>query len=250
MTAGSPERQASMARAVGAEATGSAAPPLVQVRFVADLVCPWCFISFGRLHQLLRGAAAEITWHPFLLNPHLPPAGVARSHYLERKFGSVAQAQRLHARMQEVGGREGLRFAFAAIRTQPNTVLAHALILGAAEGGLDPLPAAQALFSAFFERGQDIGNPETLRAIARRAGVPSTGLEDPAIQARVLEAHESACGFGINGVPICVFGRDHVIAGAQPLEALEALLDLERYRTAAGDPAKTACPNVQGRQAS
>ena len=119
-----------------------------------------------------------------------------------------------------------------------------------AEGGLDPLPAAQALFSAFFERGQDIGNPETLRAIARRAGVPSTGLEDPAIQARVLEAHESACGFGINGVPICVFGRDHVIAGAQPLEALEALLDLERYRTAAGDPAKTACPNVQGRQAS
>jgi predicted DsbA family dithiol-disulfide isomerase len=225
-----------MARAIGAEAPGSAAPPVVQVRFVADLVCPWCFISFRRLHRLVRGAAVEVAWHPFLLNPHLPPGGVARSHYLERKFGSAAQAQRLHARLLEVGAREGLRFAFAAIRTQPSTVLAHALILGAAEAGLDPLPAAQALFSAFFERGQDIGELPTLRAIARRAGLPSVGLEDPAFAARVLAAHESACGFGINGVPICVFGQDHVIAGAQPLEALAALLDLERYRVA-GAPA-------------
>ena len=35
---------------------------------------------------------------------------------------------------------------------------------------------------------------------------------------------------GIAGVPVCVFGDDHVIAGAQPAEVLEALLDLERYR--------------------
>ena len=46
----------------------------------------------------------------------------------------------------------------------------------------------------------------------------------------VVAAHERAFALGIAGVPVCVFGDDHVIAGAQPPEVLEALLDLERYR--------------------
>ena len=39
---------------------------------------------------------------------------------------------------------------------------------------------------------------------------------------------------GISGVPVCRFGDDHVIAGAQPPEVLEALLDLELYRATHG----------------
>ena len=42
--------------------------------------------------------------------------------------------------------------------------------------------------------------------------------------------HASAFQSGISGVPVLVFGEDHVIAGAQPVEAVAALLDLERYR--------------------
>ena len=67
-----------------------------------------------------------MVWHPFLLNPHLPPRGVTRLQYLERRFGSVAQAQGVHRRVVQAGAREGIPFAFGAIRAQPNTVPAHA----------------------------------------------------------------------------------------------------------------------------
>jgi predicted DsbA family dithiol-disulfide isomerase len=236
VTAGAPEGQASMARAVvaGAPETGSGFG--ATVRFVADLVCPWCYLSFRRLRPLLMPRDAALIWHPFLLNPHLPPGGVPRRRYLERKFGNLAQAERVHRRVQEVGAHEGVRFAFGTIRTQPSTVLAHALVLGAADGGVEAmLHAADLLFRAFLERGADIGAPDVLRDLARAAALPAravAALDDPRQHAAVLAAHTQACGLGINGVPICVFGADHVIAGAQPVEALAALLDLERYRAA------------------
>lgn len=246
MTAGAPERQASMARAVLADAArpgGSA--PAARVRFVADLVCPWCYLGFRRLRGLLEPLEAELIWHPFLLNPHLPPEGVPRGRYLERKFGSPVQAHRLHRRVEEVGAREGVRFAFGAIATQPSTVAAHALVLGAAAAGR-ATAAAEALFRAFFEEGRDIGDRAALRALLARSpdlGGPAAlaALDSPERHGEVRQAHERACGLGINGVPVCVFGRDHVIAGAQPVEALAALLDLERCRVGAAP---------QGRQGS
>lgn len=227
MTAGLPERQASMVRAVQAPAAASAP---VQVRFVADLVCPWCYIAFARLGSLL--GEAEVTWHPFLLNPNLPPAGVARSRYVERKFGSLPRAQTLYRRIQEVGAREGIRFAFAEIRAQPNTVRAHGLVLAAAGAGRARL-AASVLFRAFFEEGADIGDPAVLARVARGLGLPDPAA-DAGLADRVAASHRAAAAFGINGVPITVLGGDHVIAGAQPVEALAGLIDLERYRFAGG----------------
>lgn len=229
MTAGSPERLASMARAVREPGAPTAAP-MLRVRFVADLVCPWCFISFRRLRRLLDAAGLTAEWHPFLLNPHLPAEGVARSSYLERKFGSLAQAQALYRRLQEVGNREGIDFAFSSIRAQPNTVQAHTLVLAAADQGR-ALEVAAGIFEAFFEQGADIGDAATLAGLARQAGLgpaPGGGLVE-----RVARAHDEACRLGINGVPIVIFGADHLIAGAQPVEALQALLDLERYRSGA-----------------
>jgi predicted DsbA family dithiol-disulfide isomerase len=229
MTAGLPERQASMARAVrGADL--AAAP--VQVRFVADLVCPWCYIAFSRLGRLLGDA--ELTWHPFLLNPTLPLTGVARTRYLERKFGSLPQAQSLYRRIQEVGAREGIRFSFASIRAQPNTVRAHGLVLAAAASGRARFAAAT-LFRAFFEEGADIGDPLVLAGVASALDLKDAAL-GVAQADQVAASHRAAAAFGINGVPITVLGEDHVIAGAQPVEALTGLLDLERYRRSPGSP--------------
>jgi predicted DsbA family dithiol-disulfide isomerase len=233
MTAGTPERQEGMRRALRADAgrTSPVAAP-ARVRLVADLACPWCYITFSRLQRLLAPGVAELAWHPFLLNPYLPLEGVARAHYLERKFGGLSQAQGAYRRIAEVGRAEGLRFSFAAIRSQPNTALAHALVLTAAAHGR-LAQAAGAVFRAFFEEGADIGDAETLRKIAAAAGLPeaaAAGFAAPQRLAEVAMAHERAYALGINGVPVCVFGEDHVIAGAQPLEALGALLDLERYR--------------------
>jgi predicted DsbA family dithiol-disulfide isomerase len=248
MTAGAPERQEGMWRAVGLDARRSLAEPRPRVRLVADLVCPWCYIAFVRLRRALASAPAELVWRPFLLNPHLPPEGVTRARYLERKFGSLAQAKSVQRRVAAAGAEEGISFSFASIRTQPNTAKAHALVLAAAAQG-KLVEAAESLFRGFFAEGADIGDRETLLAIAARLGLGEQGrdrLTDPAALDEVAGAQEQAYAWGINGVPVCLFGDDHVIAGAQPVEAVAALLDLELYRASGGGGPDAG----QGRHAS
>lgn len=232
MTAGSPDRHEGLRRAVATDAPGTPARTAPAIRFVADLVCPWCCIAFQRLRRLLAETGAGLVWHPFLLNPHLPAAGVSRALYLERKFGSLAQAHIVHRRMTQAGAGEDIPFAFGAIRVQPNTIAAHALLAGLAEPA-SKLELADALFRAFFTAGANIGDEAVLRAIAAEVGIGAAIFDDvvtDAARERVGEAHARACESGISGVPVCVFGDDHVIAGAQPVEAVAALLDLERYR--------------------
>ena len=232
MTAGSPERDRTMRAALAGGGQHSLSQPAPLVCLIADLVCPWCYISFMRLRRVLAEVGAAMTWHPFLLNPHLPPRGVSRAQYLERRFGSVAQAYGVHRRVAQVGDREGIPFAFGAIRAQPNTLAAHALVLAAAERGFE-VEAAGVLFHAFFAEGANIGDGAVLARIGGELGLDEEEIATaagPAAIDRVVAAHERAFALGIGGVPVAVFGDDHVIAGAQPSEVLEALLDLERYR--------------------
>ena len=232
MTAGSPELDRTMRLAFDDSAGRTMLDARPVVRLIADLVCPWCYIAFTRLQRLLERTDAHLVWHPFLLNPHLPPRGVTRLHYLERRFGSIAQAQTVHRRVVQAGAREGIAFAFSAIRAQPNAVAAHALVLAAAAHGRQ-LEAAAALYRAFFVTGDNIGEPGVLTRIASELGLsmPEAGAAgEERMAAQVIAAHERAFALGIAGVPVCVLGEDHLIAGAQPAEALGALLDLERYR--------------------
>lgn len=248
MTAKPPERQDQMQRAVQADNRRSRPSARPTVTFVADLVCPWCYIAFVRLQRAMAGSGASLIWHPFLLNPYLPLEGVTRRHYLERKFGSLAQALAVHRRAAEVGAPEGIAFAFGAIDAQPNTLAAHALVLAAARLGRGGAAAA-ALFRAYFVDGADIGRLEVLAGVAAEVGLDPrqvAALTTEAALGCVASAHEQAYALGVSGVPVCRFGDDHVIAGAQPVEVLEALLDLEFYRLDAVPENWSA----QGRQAS
>ena len=170
MTAGSPERDRTMRAALATEGARSLVRPVPVVYLIADLVCPWCYIAFMRLQRALAGSAAVLVWHPFLLNPHLPPRGVTRVQYLERRFGSVAQAHGVHRRVVKAGAKEGIPFAFGAIRAQPNTIPAHALVLAAAAHGRE-LEAAAALFHAFFVGGANIGEAAVLARIGAEIGL-------------------------------------------------------------------------------
>ena len=167
------------------------------------------------------------------------------TQYLERRFGSVAQAHGVHRRVAQAGAREGIPFAFGAIRAQPNTVAAHALVLAAAAHG----PRARGGGGAvprLLRRGRQHRRRRGAGADRRRssASTPRRSPRPPAPAAArpVVAAHERAFALGIAGVPVCVFGDDHVIAGAQPPEVLEALLDLERYRLRAGRPRRRSRP--------
>ena len=216
------------------------------VTFVADLVCPWCRIAFHTLLPLAERLGCELLWHPFLLNPGMPPQGVPRRLYLERKFGSLDAAAAALRRAVRRAAAQRLAFAFDRITRQPDTVPAQALLLEAQEAGR-LVPFATAAFRAFFEEGGDLGDPELLAALAEQAGLgPEARAAAASLdrRARVRAAHKRALAREIDGVPTLLVPGVGVLAGAQPAEVFEGFLELGLWAATRGSgPA-------QGRQGS
>src|SRR5581483_1251278 len=88
---------------------------------------------------------------------------------------------------------------------------------------------AERLFSAYFERGDDIGDPGVLIAIASSVGLePDQIAEFLASNAEhqgVVSADELSRQGGISGVPYFVFDRRYALAGAQEPVAFLPLFD-------------------------
>ncbi|HTW72804.1 MAG TPA: DsbA family oxidoreductase [Acetobacteraceae bacterium] len=216
------------------------APPKARlgVEIVYDLVCPWCFLGTRRLMRTLRrrpDLLFELTWRPFLLNPDMPRLGMARPDYVVRKFGGEDRARRLYASIAEIGRAEGVPFRFEKIRRTPSSVDAHRLVRYASRfGRADEM--VEALFSAHFTDGRDIGDHAVLLSIAQACGLDLAGskrflagdAEADAVHADNLRAHR----LGINGVPCFVIAGRHAIAGAQEPEVIERLLDVAAIEAA------------------
>src|SRR5450755_4891307 len=143
----------------------------VVIDVVSDVVCPWCYIGKRKLETALVDLAAQdsaaetsVRWHPFQLNPDLPPQGIPRKDYLHAKFGGGARAAEIYARVKEVGTEVGIAFDFDRIEIQPNTLAAHRLIAWAQEredaGSTSEL--VERLFQAYFLQGRAIGEPDEL----------------------------------------------------------------------------------------
>jgi len=210
------------------------APPKARltIEIVHDLVCPWCYLGVRRLLRTLRrrpDLLFDLTWRPFLLNPDMPRLGMSRPDYVVRKFGGEDRARRLYASISDIGRAEGVMFRFDRIRRTPSSIDAHRLARYAARfGRADAM--VEALFSAHFTDGYDIGDHAVLIAIASACGL------DPLAVRRFLSSDEEAEGvhsdnlrahrLGINGVPCFVVGGRHAIAGAQEPEVIERLLDV------------------------
>lgn len=195
---------------------------MIKLDIFSDPVCPWCYIGKANLDRALESAPDhpfEIEWHPFQLNPGMPPEGVNRAEYLEAKFGGKAKAVEIYARVEAAARDAGLEIDFGSIPTMPNTLNAHRLIHWA---GLEGRQTAvvSALFRAYWREGRDIGNSAVLIDIAEAAGMDraltqrllATDEDSEQIKARDIHARER----GVTGVPCFIIGNQYVVSGAQP----------------------------------
>ncbi|HEY1092936.1 MAG TPA: DsbA family oxidoreductase [Burkholderiaceae bacterium] len=201
-----------------------------------DLICPWCLIGKRQLEQaraefaaLHPEVAVELRWHSLQLLPHLPEEGVDfRAFYRQRLGGDAAVAAR-QAQVREAGRPLGLDFAFERIERMPNTLSAHGLVADArAQAGAPGAEAIlEALFTAYFQQGADLGDPQTLACIAEERGL-QTSAQRPRLPPEQ----------GISGVPCFVFNGRHALSGAQPARQL-----LDAMRAATQMPAEAGAAN-------
>ncbi|MEN9773802.1 MAG: hypothetical protein RL322_872 [Pseudomonadota bacterium] len=209
--------------------------PDLRIDIVSDVVCPWCFVGKRQLEEAVMrfresypAASIAIRWHPFQLNPDLPPEGVARSDYLRRKFGTD-DTRGLYQRVRQAAQAVQLELDMEAIARQPNTLAPHAMLeLAAEEGCQDAL--AERLFEAYFQQGRDLTDPVVLRAVGQLGGLSDAAIEralsDPELKQSVSEADQRAREAGISGVPCFIINRRTAVSGAQGAQAiLEAMED-------------------------
>jgi predicted DsbA family dithiol-disulfide isomerase len=200
------------------------AEPLT-VDVVSDVVCPWCYLGKRRLEQAIALAdiPVAVRWHPFQLDPTIPPGGKSRRAYLEGKFGSMERVAPTHANIAAAGAEIGIPFHFDRIERSPNTLDAHRLSRWAAAAGRQD-EVVEALFRAYFTDGRDIGDPAVLSEIAGEAGLDADAIaarlaseEDRAeVEAEIASAQQ----IGVTGVPTYIVAGRYGVVGAQAPEAL------------------------------
>jgi len=204
----------------------------MEIDIFSDTICPWCFIGKRRLERaLLERPRTDIVirWRAFQLNPDMPAEGMERGQYVETKFGGAENAKAFYAQIARAGETENIAFAFDKIARTPNTVDSHRLIRYARENGRQD-ETVQALFDAYFLRGEDIGSHGILVAAASEAGLDSdaaraflaSGTDAEAIRDEDAQARQA----GINGVPCFIFNGKFALSGAQAPDVLLRLFDL------------------------
>ena len=147
--------------------------PVVQIDIVSDVMCPWCIIGYKQLEQALGmvGVGAYVRWHPFELNPAMPPEGQNLAEHIIEKYGSTPeQSAKNRVQMQKLGNDLGFEFNFTSDSRIVNTFAAHQLLDWAQEHGLQH-PLKMALFSAHFTEGKNVSDIPTLLDIASTVGL-------------------------------------------------------------------------------
>ena len=213
----------------------------VTIDVFADVVCPWCYIGERRLERALAerpAIAATRRWRPFQLQPRMPRDGIAWPEFISSKFGGRERARPIFDRVTSVGASVGATFDFDRITRAPNTADAHRAILFAAERG-NEWPLVDRLFRAHFAEGRDVGDAETLAALAGDVGLDPAAVRGYLASEKnrdaVVRNQRSAVELGISGVPFFVFAGRYAVSGAQPEDILIRAIDLVSTDTLVGD---------------
>ena len=91
----------------------------IEIDIASDIVCPWCIIGWKQLERALKdtGINARIRWHPFELNPNMPPEGQNIREHVAEKYGSSAEdSAKARAHIAQLGAQLGREPKASAIR--------------------------------------------------------------------------------------------------------------------------------------
>jgi len=90
----------------------------------------------------------------------------------------------------------------------------------------------EAVFRAFFERGEDIGNIDVLMQLASGLALDElslhAALDSKQFEPIVLADENEAAELGVHAVPAFVADRRFALTGVQPVAALEQMVDRAR----------------------
>ena len=180
--------------------------PVLQLDVISDVICPWCFIGKRKLDAALESLTdvrINLMWRPYQLYPDTPTEGADLTAKIKQRYGEEG-VKKMRENIKVAAEGTNIDFAFEKIKITPNTMNAHRLIRWAASTGQQHM-IAEALFSAHFEQGRNIGDVAVLLEIAGLHGMDVLLLAELFEGNNDIEATRNddaaARDLGVHGVP-------------------------------------------------
>lgn len=158
----------------------------------------------------------EVMWRAFELRPEPVPTLDPKGDYLQRVWSRSVYplAEKLGVKM---------KLPPLQPRSRPAHEAAH---WARTQGRFDDYHAA--VFRAFFERGEDIGDVGVIASLAAGLGLDAdslrSALEKHESEKSVLQDEQEAARIGVSGVPAFVADRKAALSGVQSVENLQKLI--------------------------
>jgi len=202
----------------------------LKIDIVSDIVCPWCVIGFRNLKKAMEELKSEldfeISWKPYELHPEIPQEGYDKKIYMQQKFGSSGGKSR-YDEITKIGESLNFNFNFSKTERIPNTFMAHRLLWKSEEYNLQT-ELSEALFTAYFTDGLDIGSKEILAEISESLGMNKNeilnfldssegGQETADLEMNFIEK-------SIGAVPTYFINDKYIIQGGQEPETFVSFL--------------------------
>ena len=191
-----------------------ALPPL-RIREVSDYICPWCYIGFTRVERLMDEFEVEFDAYAYDLRPDIPPEGMPREQASRGRAYPPGYVDNLIQTARD----SGIDMKRPALI--PNTRKAHEATEFAKDAGL-LLPFHRAVFHAYWEREDNIGDIDILCRVAEECGIDAGGLREAILDGRYASDVEEQIAWaraaGITGVPTFINDERFALVGAQDYE--------------------------------
>lgn len=225
------------------------APARLSIDIWSDVMCPWCIIGYKQLQRALADLegeiAADIRWHPFELNPDMPPEGEDIGRHMLRKYGQEPSESGMR-HMQQIAEQAGYEMRYLGEGEEPprhlwNTLAAHKLLHWALDvfGAEAQTRLKLALFDAHFQERRNVSDREVLLEIAERVSLDRAGaeaaLDDESLTATIRRKEAEAIEMSITSVPMMLVNGRYMIPGAQEPEVYANALRKVVARSAGGN---------------
>ncbi|WP_394202012.1 DsbA family oxidoreductase [Marinagarivorans algicola] len=198
-----------------------------KIDIVSDVMCPWCVVGYKNLEaalaELKDDMSADISWHPFELNPQMPIEGQNLNEHLMQKYGlTEEQGDENRQRMAEAGQRAGFTFNFDDARIMINSFDLHRLLMWAGEQGKQTA-LKLAFFEAHFTDLKYLNQEEVLLEVVEQVGLDKEQarniLQSDQYAQAVRQAQARFKQLGISSVPTFIINDKYALSGGQPSES-------------------------------
>ncbi len=190
----------------------------MKITAYSDNICPFCYIGSRRIRRLQKELNFDVEWKAFEIHPDTPQNGISMEAYFNNSNFDAMQN-----RIESYGSDTGIKLNNKILSNSHLSLMANEY----AKRHNKFYEFHDAIYRAYFDDGEDIGDIKVILDIAGRVGLDKEGLkiylQDKEASIKVSESSLDAEEMGITGVPAFII-EDEIIVGAQPYETMKQII--------------------------